>query len=38
MDVEKNNLLSFINRFGFKRKYGVNGKQIDGVTYFAQLE
>jgi len=38
MESKKSDLLFFINRFGFKRKYGVNGKQIDGITYFAQLE
>lgn len=38
MEAEKNDLLSYINRFGYKAKYGVNGKRIDGITYYAQLE
>ena len=38
MVAEKNDLLSYINRFGYKAKYGIGGKQIDGITYFEQLE
>lgn len=38
MAAEKNDLLSYVNRFGYKGKYGIGGKQIDGITYFEQLE
>ena len=38
MEAEKNDLLSYVNRFGYKAKYGIGGKQIDGITYFEQLE
>lgn len=38
MEAEKNDLLSYINRFGYKAKYGIGGKQIEGITYFEQEE
>lgn len=38
LEAEKNDLPSYINRFGYKAKYGINGKQIEGITYYAQLE
>lgn len=38
MEAEKNDLLSYVNRFGYKAKYGISGKQIEGITYFEQLE
>ena len=37
MVAEKDNLLAYINRFGYKAKYGISGKHIDGITYFEQL-
>ena len=38
MEAEKSDLLSYVNRFGYKAKYGIGGKRIDGITYFEQLE
>ena len=38
LEAEKNDLLSYVNRFGYKAKYGISGKQIEGITYFEQLE
>lgn len=37
MAAEKDDLLSYINRFGYKAKYGISGKHIDGIKYFEQL-
>ncbi|MBQ9664630.1 MAG: 3'-5' exonuclease [Oscillospiraceae bacterium] len=38
MAEEKDDLLGYINRFGYKRKYGISGGRIEGVEYFEQLE
>ena len=38
LEKEKNNLLSYVNRFGYKAKYGIRGNQIERVAYYAQLE
>ena len=38
MAEEKDNLPEYINRFGYKRKYGISGGRIEGVEYFEQLE
>ncbi len=38
MEAEKSDLLSYVNRFGYKAKYGISGKQIEGITYFEQLD
>ena len=38
LEKEKNNLLYYVNRFGYKAKYGIRGKQIERVAYYAQLE
>ena len=38
LEKEKNNLLYYVNRFGYKAKYGFRGKQIERVAYYAQLE
>ena len=38
MEAEKSDLLSYINRFGYKAKYGIHGKQIEGINYYIQLE
>ncbi len=38
MDAEKNDLLSYVNRFGYKARYGIGGKQIEGITYFEQSD
>ncbi len=38
MAAEKDDLFSYINRFGYKAKYGVSGKRIDGISYYEQLE
>jgi len=36
MEKEKNDLLSYVNLFGFNPKYGVEGKPIGSVTYKPQ--
>lgn len=38
LEKEKNNLLYYVNRFGYKAKYGIRGNQIERVAYYAQLE
>ncbi|MBQ9661989.1 MAG: 3'-5' exonuclease [Oscillospiraceae bacterium] len=38
MVAEKDDLMGYINRFGYKRKYGISGGRIEGVEYFEQLE
>ena len=36
MEVERDDLLSYVNLFGYNPKYGVEGKPIGSVTYKAQ--
>ena len=36
MEKEQNNLLSYVNLFGYNPKYGVEGKPIGSVTYKPQ--
>ena len=36
MEKEKNDLLRYINLFGFNPKYGIEGKAIGSVTYLPQ--
>ena len=36
MEKERNDLLSYVNLFGYNPKYGVEGKPIGSVTYKAQ--
>jgi len=38
MAAEKDDLLSYVNRFGYKARYGINGKQIAGISYFEQID
>lgn len=36
MDEEREDLLGYVNLFGYNPKYGVNGYRLDGVTYHPQ--
>lgn len=36
MDDERADLLTYVNVFGYNPKYGVNGRRLDGVTYWPQ--
>lgn len=36
MDNERADLLTYVNVFGYNPRYGVNGRRIDGVTYWPQ--
>ncbi len=36
MEKEKDDLLRYVNLFGYNPKYGVEGKPIGSVTYKAQ--
>ena len=36
MDAERDDLIDYVNLFGFNPKYGVEGKTIKRVTYHAQ--
>jgi DNA polymerase-3 subunit epsilon len=36
MEKEKNDLLRYVNLFGFNPKYGIEGKAIGSVTYLPQ--
>lgn len=36
MDDERDDLLSYVNVFGYNPKYGVSGQRINGVTYWPQ--
>ena len=38
MAAEKDDLLSYVNLFGYREKYGVNGKRIEGVRYYPHTE
>ena len=36
MEDEKNDLMRYVNLFGYNPKYGVDGKPIGSVTYKPQ--
>lgn len=36
MDNERDDLLTYVNVFGYNPKYGVSGRRIDGVKYWPQ--
>lgn len=36
MDLERSDLITYINLFGFNPKYGVSGRKIDGIRYVEQ--
>ena len=36
MEAEKDDLISYVNLFGYNPKYGIDGKPIGSVTYKPQ--
>ena len=38
MVAERDDLLSYVNLFGYREKYGVNGRRIEGVRYYPHFE
>ena len=36
MDLEKDDLIRYVNLFGYSLKYGIDGKPIGSVTYKSQ--
>lgn len=36
MENERDNLLAYVNLFGYNPKYGVSGRRLPGVTYWPQ--
>ena len=38
MVTERDDLLSYVNLFGYREKYGVNGRRIEGVRYYPHFE